>query len=132
MWWYILNEQFENKKPRLFDTPKCVTVFPFIKQLKNSAKKGSFKIESKLVLKKPGEGFHARMQSNTKEATLRKNRSQFTFAAGVLYPTRHITSNSGCPYQCKNCFRACLVSQNYMQTLLQRNYNIGFNNSGKK
>lgn len=95
-------------------------------------KKGSFKIESKSVLKKPGEGFHARMQSNTKEATLRKNRSQFTFAAGVLYPTRRITSNSGCPYQCKNCFRACLVSQNYMQTLLQRNYNTGSNNSGKK
>lgn len=105
---------------------------PVYQTVEKLGKKGSFKIESKSVLKKPGEGFHARMQSNTKEATLRKNRSQCTFAAGVLYPTRHITSNSGCPYQCKNCFRACLVSQNYMQTLLQRNYNIGFNNSGKK
>lgn len=105
---------------------------PVYQTVEKLGKKGSFKIESKSVLKKPGEGCHARMQSNTKKATLRKNRSQFTFAAGVLYPTRHITSNSGCPYQCKNCFRACLVSQNYMQTLLQRNYNIGSNNSGKK
>lgn len=94
--------------------------------------KGSFMMETKSVLKKPSKGFQVRMQSNTKESTLKRNRSQCTFVTGCIYPTRHITCNSGCPYQCKNCFRACLVSQNCMQTLLRRKFSNGSNNAGKK
>lgn len=98
----------------------------------NQPNKGSFMMETKSVSKKPGKRFQVRMQNNTSESTLRRNRSQCTFVTGCIYPTRHITCNSGCPYQCKNCFRACLVSQNCMQTLLRRKFNNGSNNAGKK
>lgn len=37
-----------------------------------------------------------------------------------FYPIRKISTKLGCPYQCKNCFRACLISSNRMKSLQQQ------------
>lgn len=49
-----------------------------------------------------------------------KTKSQNLSMESHSRPGRPVKQNVGCPFTCTNCFRACLVSNNYMNTLRER------------